>query len=335
MNETTLRDLNDMAIFVAIADAGSLTLAASRTGLPKSNVSRRLMRLEQRLGTRLMERNTRSLRLTAAGALYLRHCRRMVQAAEEADRCMDYQLEVPRGILRISAPVTLGQQLITGLLPAYLARYAQVQVELILSERPFDLRNEAIDVAVQTGPLPDSTLVAQRVGQYTLHLYAARGYLQQHGTPEQPEALLQHRCLALGNMITPNVWVLQQAARQQEIRINPVASVNDFTALQLLVASGSGIALLPDYFCTRPIGNDARLVRILPHWASPPTPLYAVYPSQLGVTPKVKAFVGLLREALNPFAPDHQNATHTEPLSAEATQHSGRRTPQLSASASG
>lgn len=300
MSETVLHDLNDMAVFAAVAEAGSLTLAAERCGLPKSNVSRRLARLEQRLGIRLLERNTRNLRLTEAGAIYLRHCRHMVQAAAEADQCMAHQLEVPRGILRITAPVTLGQQLVAGLLPDYLQQYPQVRVELILADRVFDLRNDAVDVAIQTGPLPDSTLVAQRLGEYTLHVYAARAYLEQHGRPDHPRALAHHRCLAMGNMITPNVWGLHNGVQQQDIRIVPCATVNDFTSLQLLVAQGVGIALLPDFFCTRTPGSDKRLVRILPDWAALPTTLYAVYPSQLGVTPKVKALVVLLQAALHP-----------------------------------
>ena len=298
MSETILRDLNDMAVFVAVAELGSLSRAADKFDLPKSNVSRRLARLEERLGISLLERNTRSLRLTEAGAIYLRHCRRMVQAAEEADQCMDHQLEVPRGILRITAPVTLGQQLVAGLLPEYLQQYPQVQVELILSDRVFDLRNDAVDVAVQTGPLPDSTLVAQRVGQYTLHLYASRSYLDSAGEPDNPAVLVQHPCLAMGNMITPNVWVLHKGSQQQEVRIAPLATVNDFTSLQLLVVKGIGIALLPDYFCSKPTHRDESLVRVLPEWSLTPIPLYAVYPSQLGVTPKVKAFVARLRMAL-------------------------------------
>lgn len=299
MSETIVRDLNDMAVFVAVAEMGSLTRAADYLDMPKSNISRRLARLEERLSLRLLERNTRSLRLTEAGTLYLRHCQRMVQAAEEADQCMDYELEIPRGIIRITAPVTLGQQLVASLLPRYLQENPQMRAELMLSNQPVDLRHEAIDLAVQAGPLPDSSLMAQRIGQCTLHLYASHAYIQAFGEPQHPVELAQHRCLTMGTMTSPDQWLLFNKQEQAEVRVVPLVTVNDFMSLQLLVKQGTGIGLLPDYFCTKQAQNDTSLKRILGEWALAPTQLYAVYPSPTSLTPKTKVFVELLKQALH------------------------------------
>ena len=290
-------DLNDMVVFARVVEHHGFSAAARALGLPKSNVSRRITRLEEALGTRLLERTTRRLRLTEVGTIYYRHCRRIMEEAEHAGRSVDRLLETPRGLLRVSTTITAGQQLLGPLAAEFLAIFPEIDLDLTLANRPVDAIEEGFDVVVRIGALEDSSLIAKALGASRFHLYAGPAYLEARASPDEPEALADHDCLIMGEDPSPNLWHLTGPDGERTIEINPRATVNDYTTLRRIVVDGGGIARLPSYMC-RALAETGHLVRVLPEWSLPEVPFHAVFPSHRGATPKVRAFLDFLGERL-------------------------------------
>lgn len=291
-----MHDLNDMAIFARVVQQGGFSAAASALGLPKSNVSRRVARLEDALGARLLERTTRRLHLTEIGTIYLAHCRRIVEEAEEAELSVDRLLEAPRGLLRLTTSVTTGQHLLAPLLAGFMRAHPEVTVDLALTNRVVDVIEEGLDVAIRVGALADSSLIARALGESGYRFCASADYLHERGAPNDPADLAGHDCLIMRADSLPARWQLIGPGGARTATIEPRAVVDDFTTLRRIVLDGAGIALLPDYLWHGQ--DDARLIPILPGWSLPPVRIHAVYPSHRGATPKVRAFLDYLAENL-------------------------------------
>lgn len=296
MRDNIIRDLNELAVFTYVVEHGGFTAAAEATRLPKSNISRRIANLEQRLGVRLLERSTRKVHVTEIGELYYRHCRRMLDEANHADLCVERALEIPRGILRVSASVTTGQHLLAPMAAAFMAEYPDVQLELILANRQVDVIDEGFDLVIRIGALPDSSLIARNLGKCGFFLYASEAYLEARGRPQTPEDLKNHDCLKMSDGQRRTQWVLSKGDVTKRISITPRASVNDFTTLRCVIAAGGGITILPSYLQAGEAGQP--LVHILEDWAVPPIEFHAVFPSHRGATPKVRAFLDFLSDRL-------------------------------------
>ena len=291
-------DLDAMVIFAAIVDHGGVTAASRALKLPKSNVSRRLAQLEDKLGVRLLERTTRKTHLTEIGGIYYRHCRRIVEEIEHADLSIAQSLEVPRGTLRVSTSVTVGQHLIAPLLPGFIKTYPEVRMSLQLSNRRVDLVEEGYDLAIRVGRLEDSSLISRSLGGSELGIYGASKYLENHRAPKSPAALNKHDCLVMSHAETGHVWNLTGPSGIKRVEIEPRAIVNDFAVLEQMVLEGLGVALLPNYLARSP-----KLTRVLPKWSVPSVELHAIYPSHRGATPKMRAFLDwLVRQLANTVA---------------------------------
>lgn len=286
-------DLNELRVFAKVVQAGSFTAAGAALRMPKSTVSRKVSELEKRVGAQLLQRTTRKLRLTEVGRAYFERAARAVAEAEEAERVVTRMQSAPHGLLRVTAPLNF--QVLGPLCSEFLARYPEVRLELVCTDRPVDLVAEGFDVAVRAGQLADSALIARRLGSIQRVVVASPRYLQAHGVPRRPAELAQHACLVFSGGREGNSWVLQSGGRSLTVAVSARMSVNDFDLLQAAALAGAGVAMLGLHTCVEDLAAG-RLQRVLPGWNSPSAPLQAVYPASRHLAPKVSAFVDFLRE---------------------------------------
>ncbi len=297
-----MSDLNDMMVFRTVVEQGSFTKAANSIGLPKSNISRKISRLEEKLGVLLLERTTRSLRLSDIGQIYYEHCVRIHEEINSAQGCVEAMAAVPKGWLKICASVTVGQALLAGQLADFYEAYPQVNLDLRLTNRRIDLIEEGFDLAIRVGPSADSNLISKRLCSVNLHLYASPQYLAQHDTQEplnSPANLAQHNCLYMSTGQQKPRWQLsgQQEKKYQEIK--PTFISDDFNVVLQMTLAHQGIALLPDYLCQQHTKENT-LVRVLDkpmdEWVGNSIEVYAVYASRKGVTPKLRVLLDYLAQ---------------------------------------
>ncbi len=291
-----LADLNAVSCFAKVVELSSFRAAAAALGVPKSTVSRKVGELEDTLGTRLLERTTRRLRLTEAGSAYYQRIGPALEALRDAESVASEQSIEPSGRLRITMSIEGGQKLLGSIMNEYMTRYPKVELVVELTDRRVDLVEEGFDLAIRAGALPDSSLIARRVGTPgTLLVYASPSYLKRRGTPKHPRDLVEHDCLVMTGQSTPLVWTFHQKGAPLRIKVRPRASVNSFTLLRELVAAGHGIARLPNYLAVE--GTSPHAIRsILDDFTPPPMPWHVVYPSASNLSPKVRALAELFEE---------------------------------------
>jgi DNA-binding transcriptional LysR family regulator len=282
-----------MRSFVTIADAGSLSAAGRRLGLSLTSVSRQLMALEQNLGTVLVERTTRHLALTEAGILYYERAKQILEEVAEAERGLTAQQGAATGRLHVSAPTLLGRLRLAPILPLFLAEQARVSVDLMLVDRPVRLAEEAIDVALRIGPLEDSGLIARKLDVIQLVVCAAPEYLRRRGVPAQPDDLVEHDCLAFGNVPGIAEWSFQEGGVRRPLRIPTRLCANDFDTLLRGALAGAGLIRVPSWQVA-PWLADGRLRTVLEAYQRPPAPLNILTLRNRLLLPKVRAFVDFL-----------------------------------------
>lgn len=293
------QDLNDVLIFAKVVEQGSFTAASRSLRIPKTTVSRKVQELEQRLGARLLNRTTRQLGVTEAGAVYYEYCNRIARELGEAEHAVHRLEESPRGWLRVTAPFTMCAEFTSILVQDFRKRYPQVRVELILSNERLDLVANQIDVAIRVGPLADSSLVARPLARHRSYVYASEDYLARHGEPREPADLAHHPALAkaIDRRGHRYVWQLRNGSRREEIEVDPVAIANDPFVLRGLLLEGQGIMLASEIVaCLGP--EESRLQRILDDWEGPEIELYAVFPGGQLISPKVRTFVDFVVEQM-------------------------------------
>ena len=286
--------LDDMLLFAEVVTTGGITSAAERLGLRKSTVSRRLSALEERLGIRLLERNTRRLRLTEAGREYHAQCARLVADAREVNAALSESRGTPQGTLRIATLSLLGE-LLTPVIAELLLRQPRLRVEVSLAQTHVDLVAEEYDLALRTGPLADSSLVARRLGRVRTGCYASPTYLSRHGTPQSPEELAAHECVLLAEPGSDEVWFFGEGRAARTVPVAGRLRVPSVRAGQAAARAGLGIVRLPASL----VADDVRaglLVPVLAADTPPGLPLFAVYPSSRQLPLKVRAFLDLLSE---------------------------------------
>lgn len=295
-------ELDQLSTFVKVVQAGSFTRAAEVLGTEKAKVSRTVSRLEQRLGVRLLERTTRSLRLTEIGREILERSVTVLAAVEETERVAARVHDAPRGVLKLTCGVEFGLLAVNRWVGAYLTRYPDVAIEADYTNRLVDLVHEGFDLAIRVGELRDSTLAARRLGELRYGLFAAPGYLARFGTPRSVEALARHARVTFTGGIFRSGWRLTDARGTHVVEGTGRLAVNNSYAARDAATAGLGIALLPDA-----IGRGAPgLERVLPKVEGPRIPFSAVFPSARYLTPKVRAFVDL---ALEPASSPNLAAT--------------------------
>ena len=293
-------DPNDLLLFAHVADLGSFSKAAEKLGWPKSTVSRRLAGLEQTLGERLLLRTTRRQTLTEFGSLLLAHARQVVAEVDAVVALRERCQVAPSGRLRVSMPSDLANLFLADLLSAFVAMYPAISLELDLSARRVDLLGEGFDLAVRMGELPsDALLAARRLSVLPVGLYAAQGYLAEHGHPLQPDDLLAHQALGLlGGNGEPVKWPLRRGDSHWT-GLPPVrASANSPELLMRLVRAGLGIAALPDTFALPEVRRGV-LQRVLPDWCLPDQIASAVFPGRKLMPAKTRVFIDMLQTAFS------------------------------------
>jgi DNA-binding transcriptional LysR family regulator len=288
--------LTDVAVFVRVVERGSFTLAAEDLELSRAVVSKYLTRLEERLGARLLNRTTRRLALTEAGAALFEASRGAIERIEEAEAAVAQLQSEPRGRLRVSAPMSFGILHLGPALAQFARAYPKVSLDLKLDDRYVNLVEEGIDVAVRIGALTDSSLVARKLASTRAVACAAHEYLAQHGEPESPEDLATHNCLIYSYLSTANVWRFTAPdGREIPVAVNGTLRINNGIVLAEAAVAGQGILLTPSFYVA-PLLRQGRLKRILANYRLKELGIHAVYPQRDHVPPKVRAFVDFLAQ---------------------------------------
>lgn len=289
-------NLNRLAIFVAVVEAGSLTAAGGRLGLAKSMVSKHLQLLEAEVGVALLVRSTRSLRLTEAGRAFYDASRQVLQAAGAAIEQARSGRDSVQGKLRVAAPVDYGVMVVAPLLSSLRARYPGLTVELQCADHRVDLVAEGIDVAVRLGKLGDSGHQAARIGPLLRWLVASPDCIARHGMPDTPAALAPLPYVELSVVAQPVNFTLSDAqGHVQDVAMrNTVFSTNSAYASRAAALAGNGV-LRATVFSVRDDVAAGRLVRLLPEWSLPTSDIHAVYPASPHLPHKVRVFIDELK----------------------------------------
>lgn len=293
-----MADLDAMAVFTQVVESQGFSAAARVLQRSKSAVSKEVGRLEERLGQRLLNRTTRRLSLTEAGAVYLEGCQRMLAEAAAAEQAVSRLAESPRGTLRVNAPMSFGMAHLAPLLPVLLRRCPDLSIDLTLNDRLVDLVEEGYDLGIRIGRLTDSSLVARRLAPARHFLAATPAYLASRGHPEQPRDLGQHDCLIYSYLTEGPTWRFHHRdGRTARVTVRGRLTANNGEALLAAALAGAGVAALPSFLLAEAL-RDGRLVPLLAGWrlGSDDAGVYAVFPASRHLAPKVRVFVDFLAE---------------------------------------
>lgn len=311
-------NLNDMGLFAAVVEEGSISAAARRLGIPKQTVSRRIARLEEELGVQLLRRTTRSLRPTEAGAAYAERCGEVARLAREANECLTSAVAAPRGTLRLTADHVFGEHFLPPLLKEYAERYPEVSIEVMLSRRMVNLVEEGFDLAFRVGagpggsgssggmrvaggsraaaefegggPRAGGSLTSVPLGPAVICYAASAEYLERRGVPGHPDDLGRHECLLQAHAPGPVLWPFRELGR---VRVEGRLRLNSFTLVRRAALDGLGIALMPAFLLSQ------ELIPVLGEWTPEVGSVCLVYPTQKFQAARVRAFLELATERLS------------------------------------
>jgi len=294
-----LDHLSDLAVFVRVVDTQGFSSAARAMGLTKSAISKRINRLEKQLGLRLLQRTTRTMSLTEAGRVLYERAAQGVALLDESARLAAGLVEAPRGILRVTASVTFGKLCLAPLIPEFLARYPEIELQLTLLDRFVDLVEEGYDVALRLTRTPPEQVVAKALMPVRYRLCSAADYLSGRNI-EKPADLAGHNCLHYGLRELGDEWRFLRAGEEVRVRVTSNVVVNNSEVVRDLLLAGLGIGLVWNYAVDREIA-DGRLIPLLPDW-SPVGPFgqtaYALWLPQTHLPPKTRVFIDFLAERL-------------------------------------
>ncbi|MEH6472652.1 MAG: LysR substrate-binding domain-containing protein [Halopseudomonas sp.] len=279
--------------FVAVVEAQSFTAAAKRLDSSVANVSRRVTTLENRLGAKLFQRTTRKVSVTEEGRLYYRHCRQVLDSLEEADRAITNLQSKPIGKLRMTAPVAYGEQYIAPLVNEFLISHKALEIELRLTNQQVDLIEEGFDLAIRLGDLKQSRLVAKRLASRVHYVCASPTYSARCGEPHTLPELEEHNCL-LGTL---DYWRFSEAGTVRSIRVKGSLRCNSGPALVDAALKGLGLVQLPDYYVADYVASG-ELVTVLDPFQRQPEGIWALYPQNRHLSPRVRQLVDFLAERL-------------------------------------
>ncbi len=280
--------LDELSVFLAILETASLSGAGRKLRRSPPAVTRTLAALEERVGTRLVERTTRRLAPTEAGLRLAELARRVLADYEEAVR---EDADAPlRGTLKLTAPQVFGRRHVTPVVISFMDKYPAVQVELLLNDRNQDLIEEGLDLAVRIGPLADAGMVARKVGEVRRLLVASPDYIATRGAPHTPDDLDSHDTIHTTGSRTPLEWRFHHAGRDHTVRITPRLLVNDVDAMLYAVKAGRGLGRPLSYQVADELANGT-LVRLMPDWEYDPVPVHLVVSSARHMAPKLRAFM--------------------------------------------
>ncbi|PJM70096.1 LysR family transcriptional regulator [Achromobacter ruhlandii] len=286
-----------MALLVAAVDQGSLTGASRVSGVSLASVSRHISALEERLGTRLLVRSTRVLRLTEAGQRYYAEAKRLLAEMDELESSMRVDAAEPSGRLRVTAPTLYGRVHLQPLLAKFLVLHPKVTLDLHLLDRPVNLLEEGIDLAVLVGEQPSSSLVARRLGSIRWVLSAAPDYLARRGTPRGLRDLAQHDGLVYSHLATDDAWTLMHEGRPTVVRVPTRMRSNTVDGVVTAAAAGAGIVHAPAWAIADHVAAG-RLLVLLPESETPPRPVFALMTHQRLMAGKVRSLLDFLAQHL-------------------------------------
>ena len=304
-----LADLNDLDVFCRVVQRSGFSRAASELGVPASTVSRRVARLEENLGTRLLHRTTRKLHLTDAGSVYFDQVSRALRQIEAAEVALQTVQGAPRGRVRLT---TVNEPFVESMLLDFLQKYPDISLEVDKSHRIVDLVEEGYDLAIRAGNLPDSSLVAHRLMTSGPILVASPRYLEARGTPLRISELAEHQCVILGTSATSATWTLRGPKGDVKVAVSGRLAVNGFVTAVDACVRGLGIGLFQKHFI-KPQLASGELVEILPDAAPQPTGLFIVYPSRTLVPPAVRALIEHIKLEIPSYLADFETSEDGEP----------------------
>lgn len=296
--------LDGVTVFVQVVESGSFTAAAKRLGNSTSFISKEVTRLENRLDVRLLNRTTRKISLTDVGRLYFERCKQLIADAEEAERSIHQLHGEPRGVLKVSAPVSFGLAYLRSALPQFLDTYPDIQLEIELNDRFVDVVAEGFDVVIRVGDLADSNLISRQIMPSHGVIVASPDYLKKRGRPRHPSELARHDCISYAYKHTPNDWEFTGPGNETvRAKINARVVCNSAELEEAFALAGTGITRLPSFVCERSIA-DGLLEEILEDYARSSLGVYAIYPHRQHLSAKVRALVDFLVERFSTPSPD-------------------------------
>jgi len=294
---------SEMAVFVRVVDDASFSSAARALKLTPSAISKLIVRLEDRLGARLLNRTTRRLSLTGEGRAYYERCRPILADIEDAERAVLDLNSAPKGLLKINASTAFAQYHVEPLIPGFLGQYPDLKIQLTMSDSLVNLVEEEVDVVIRIAKLPDSTLIARKLAPAKRLVAAAPSYIAKHGMPKSPDELSQHNCLTLSFETGLNQWEFEGGDGPKRYRVKGNFESNNATALHDAALSGLGLIRAANFI----IGPDIQAGRLIPVLSEFETQgesnIYAIYPQNRHLSPKVRAFVDLLCDKFLPVPP--------------------------------
>jgi DNA-binding transcriptional LysR family regulator len=289
--------LNGISIFVQVAETRSFTEAGRLMGVSSSAIGKSIARMEERLRVRLFHRSTRSITLTAEGALFLERCRRILSEVEAAEADLSHAAGAPRGRLRVGTP-----QLLNLMMPAldgFMQRYPDIELDIDMSDRMVDVIEEGFDAVIRTGEQHDSRLVSRRLGACAHVLVGSPAYFKRRGTPQRPADLQQHACLQHKFPATGKLerWPLRLDAGQPELLLPETMTCNTIEALYYLAQQGKGVAFLPAFMVRQALA-DGRLVTLLDDYLDRSVTFWMLWPASRYASPKLRVFIDHMSEHL-------------------------------------
>jgi DNA-binding transcriptional LysR family regulator len=290
--------VSELSFFVRLAKLGSLAATARELGLTPPAVTKRLMLMEQRLGVRLLNRTTRRVSLTSEGETYLTQATRILADIRDMEESVSSSRAAPKGLLRVNATLGFGRTTIAPLVSAFARRYPDVEVQLQLTDRAINLVEDAYDLGIRFGELPDTRLGARKILSNHRYLCASPAYLKRNGTPRTPQELAQHRCiLHRQNDDSYSTWKLQKGRKHETVKVHGSLSSNDGDVVLGWALDGHGILLRSEWDAAKYL-DSGRLQVVLPDYTLPTADLYAYYPSRQQQPARVRAFIDFLVESI-------------------------------------
>ena len=284
-------DLNSLAIFAKVAEASRFSEAARRLKMPISTVRRRIAALEEELGVRLIERTTRSLRVTEVGTEVLQHAQRATEIGEAVDSIVSHKMANVQGLLRLSAPPSISDTVLAPLIAGFQALHPEVRFEVFVANRIVDHLAEGIDLVFRVGSLKDSALVARRILTYRHQLVASPAYLETRPPPTTPQHLLEHRLLAFSHRVPANRWTFSRKGSDETdfVEFTPYIAMNDFAGLAPALEAGIGIGVLPPIVPPHLL-RAGRLVEVMTDWRLRSLDLSLVHVANRHLPRSIRAF---------------------------------------------
>lgn len=293
---------SELGFFCLLVKQGSLAATARELNLTPPAVSRRLSALEERLGVRLLNRTTRRISLTSEGEVYFENAQRILSDIDDMERRVSSSRAAPKGLLRVNAPLGFGRSYIGPAISAFTRTYPDVEVQLHLTDRPVSLPDEAIDVSIRFGDLPDSRLIAKKIAANRRLLVASPAYLRAAGQPAYPHDLTQHQCIVLRqNEAAYGNWRLSRGKQTDTVKVHGKLSTNDGEVALNWALEGRGILMRAEWDVAKYL-RSGRLVQVLADYETPSADVYAVYLERLNLSAKVAYFVDHLRDYLSHHA---------------------------------